>query len=409
MTTTRRSILLRAGQLARVVVSLLLSALLTSGILGCSTSKHNRHEADVEKVAQHGGGNGSGYLPAQQHAFATIDEVWTLGAKPVEMSALLPSGRGEFPVIFYLPGMGEPSAAGAAWRKAWARAGYAVVSVQPAASGPSLWSSSGARAGEFKAVAREQFSAGSLDQRVGMFNDALEELKRRKAGFGGEAFAHIDLSRLAVAGFDLGAQAAMAVAGENASGRGPYPAPEAVRCVIVLSPFADFSGAGFEQRFRSVRVPVLTVTSTDDIDAYGLVTTPSLRRAPFDYMPPGQKYLMSLYDAPHALLSGAESPTRPADTRREGAAARPSGDGDSSSGGGRRRKGHRGSDHTSEGSSAASEAKVPLEAWTGQLNRVERVTTAYLDAMVKADPIATEWLERDATRWLGDSAELLTK
>jgi hypothetical protein len=40
---------------------------------------------------------------------------------------------------------------------------------------------------------------------------------------------------------------------------------------------------------------------------------------------------------------------------------------------------------------------------------VERVTTAYLDAMVKADPIATEWLERNATRWLGDSAELLTK
>jgi hypothetical protein len=397
--------LLQAGKLAGAVLSVLLSALLTSGIVGCSPSKSSRHGDGGEKVSRHTSGNGPGYLPAQQHAFAAIDDVWTLGSQPVQMSALLPSGRGEFPVILYLPGLGEPSAAGAAWRKAWARAGYAVVSFQPAASGPSLWSSADARAGEFRTLAREQFSVGSLEQRVGIVREAIQELRRRKAGSGGEAFAHIDLSHLAVAGFDLGAQAAMAVAGEDASGRGTYPVPQGVRCVLVLSPFADFSGAGFEQRFRSVRVPVLTVTSTDDVDAYGLVTTPSLRRAPFQYMPPGQKYLMSLYDVPHALLSGAESPASQGEKRREGAATRPGGDGDSQGSGGRRRKGKRSASQPS----ASSEVKVPLEAWTDQLNRVQRVTTAYLDATVKGDPIALEWLERDATRWLGDSAELLTK
>jgi hypothetical protein len=52
---------------------------------------------------------------------------------------------------------------------------------------------------------------------------------------------------------------------------------------------------------------------------------------------------------------------------------------------------------------------VPPEAWADRLNRVERVTTAYLDVMVKSDPVAQEWLDRDATRWLGDSAELLVK
>jgi hypothetical protein len=248
-----------------------------------------------------------------------------------------------------------------------------------------------------------------LDERVGVVGETLDELKRRKAGSGSQAFTHIDLSRIAVTGFDLGAQTTMAVAGEDASGRGPYPLPAGVRCVVAFSPYADFSGAGFEQRFRSVRVPALTVTSADDTDAYGLVNTPALRRAPFQYMPPGQKYLMSVYDVPHALLGGAESPTGRGETRREGAAARPAGDGDSPSGGGRRRRGQRGGGQTSGGSTGGGEARVPPEAWADRLNRVERVTTAYLDAMVKSDPVAQEWLDRDATRWLGDSAELLVK
>jgi hypothetical protein len=53
-------------------------------------------------------------MPAQQHAFAAADEIWMLGSKPVEMSALLPSGNGSLPIILCLPGLGETSAADAA-------------------------------------------------------------------------------------------------------------------------------------------------------------------------------------------------------------------------------------------------------------------------------------------------------
>ena len=36
---------------------------------------------------------------------------------------------------------------------------------------------------------------------------------------------------------------------------------------------------------------------------------------------------------------------------------------------------------------------------------VEQVTTAYLDAYVKEDPIAQEWLQRNAPRWIGGRAQ----
>ena len=42
---------------------------------------------------------------------------------------------------------------------------------------------------------------------------------------------------------------------------------------------------GTEARFRDVRLPVLSVTSPEDTDAYGLVTTAAVRRAPYQYMP----------------------------------------------------------------------------------------------------------------------------
>jgi hypothetical protein len=44
-----------------------------------------------------------------------------------------------------------------------------------------------------------------------------------------------------------------------------------------------------------------------------------------------------------------------------------------------------------------------------ELAQVQSVTTAFLDATVKNDPIGSEWLSRNAQRWLGESADLRSK
>jgi len=41
--------------------------------------------------------------------------------------------------------------------------------------------------------------------------------------------------------------------------------------------------------------------------------------------------------------------------------------------------------------------------------QVQAVTTAYLDAVVRNDAAAAQWLKQNAKTWLGDSAELMTK
>src|SRR5262249_3854826 len=99
----------------------------------------------------------------------------------------------------------------------------------------------------------------------------------------------------------------------------PLPAlPATVKSVIVLSPYADFSGMATEGRFRDVRLPVLSITSPEDTDAYGLVTTAAVRRAPYQYMPPGGKYLLLLGAGPHSLLGGQEHPNEERESRGSG-------------------------------------------------------------------------------------------
>ena len=51
----------------------------------------------------------------------------------------------------------------------------------------------------------------------------------------------------------------------------------------------------------------------------------------------------------------------------------------------------------------------PGVSWATQLRNVQGVTTAFLDATVRDDGRAADWLARDAQRWLDGSASLLAK
>jgi len=173
----------------------------------------------------------------------------------------------------------------------------------------------------------------------------------------------------------------MIVAGERVQGVASTHWPASVKSVIALSPYADFAGMGIADDFRDIRMPVLGVTSGEDTDAYGLVTSASVRRAPFQYMPAGEKYLLVLAGAPHSLISGRETPERTAtDGVRDD--AQPI-DSRQRSRGGRRGFGGRG--ETGEPPSALS---PPSVNWKMELADTKSVSIAFLDATVKRDPVA---------------------
>lgn len=401
--STPRPVLHERRFATRRRAALLVAALAVCALPACGgKSAQQPDPAVVKQYADRG------YGPAHHYETAASQETWTVGSETVDVVLMVPAHAGTYPLVVYLPGLGEPPDAGAAWRKAWAQAGYAVLSAQPARFGPAIWSSSAAHAGDFYSIAKDAFSARSLAARAQLLQGILDEASRRQRGASGPTVAHFDMSHMAVAGFDLGAQTAMVAAGAHVAGVDPPPLPYGIKCVIALSPYADFSGTGTQSNFADIRLPVLSVTSPVDTDAYGLVTSAAVRRAPFQYMPAGQKTLLLLSVAPHSLLAGGVASGQAADkvgTNGTGlaideAAADPDIVGDESDGRPRKKR------HNS----SASDTQVARSSERAmEITQVQAVTTAYLDAVVADDPLALEWLKRNAQHWLGDSAELASK
>jgi predicted dienelactone hydrolase len=382
---------------ARVGAWLLIAAAANGATFGCAGKPSGKSDAAAVKAHAN-----AGYTPERRYQTTALQDTWLIESEPVDIRLLVPAQAGSYPLVFYFPGLGESPDAGLAWRQSWAQAGYAVLSAQPVKYGAAVWSSDRARVGDFLDIARDAFAAPSLATRTGLARALLDETWRRARSAQGTALGRIDMSRVAVAGYDLGAQTAMMIAGESVQGVELLQVPEGVKCVVALSPYADFSGMGTESNFSSIRLPVLSVTSAQDTDAYGLVKSAAVRRAPYQYMPANQKYLLVLSGAPHSLLAGTAVPAQGSPESGSEAEAEPGLMSEKSSASDESR-GHKKRQAPSS-SKETSSARRAIE-----VAQVQSVTTAFLDATVKNDPIGSEWLSRNAQRWLGESADLRSK
>lgn len=195
---------------------------------------------------------------------------------------------GALPVVVYLPGLGQEADAGQRWAAAWAQAGYAVLTVQPLADDAAAWRSPLARAGEFRAL-------GELHQGDALRSARRAALQRLIAGLQASppfAGATLDWQRSAVAGYEIGAQTVLDLAGDAAAWQ--------PRALIAISP-PPMTAAG-------PTPPLLVVTSDTDGDALGLVRDPAERRRAFEQRPAGSAWLLSPPGLSHAALSGTLAP-----------------------------------------------------------------------------------------------------
>jgi hypothetical protein len=379
-------------------------------LAGCAT-QHTAPTVDEAKVKQFAG---QGYLTDDHYGVATTMVTWATGARMFDVEITVPTKPGPFPLVIYLPALGESPNAGQAWRSAWAAGGYAVISIQPLAGDASAWSSPRALAGDFPVLAHERYSGTVMAARIEALRAALLELILRH-GRKEAPLDHIDLSHVAIAGYDLGAYTAMVIAGEKIQGAGAPILPIPISAVIALSPYSDFSGMPFGERYRAIRFPVFSITTDNDADPLGLVTSPSVRKAPFEYMPAGNKYLLTLFDLPHRTLAGGEAKQEPDEERRENRSPENGAGGDNNSQDGGRSNGHRRGRGNMGGlggpGRSASPDGMPLSPTTQAIGVtvIQGATTAFLDAYVKNDPIAREWLAKDAPRWIKDRGELKEK
>jgi len=346
------------------------------------------------------------YQPERRYSAESLSESWLSsdpaapGEIPVTLS--LPREAGRYPLIVYLPGLGEAADAGRAWRAAWVEAGYAVLSLQPARFGPGALQGRYAKSADFTALARENYAASALNERLRAVYSVLFELQKR-VDRSMPPFDRLDLQQTVLAGYDLGAQTVQALLGEPTAGVSRPALKHPPQAAILLSPYANAAAGGFARRFGEIGRPVLMATATEDSDSFGVVTSLAARLAPFTYMPAGDKYLLLLSGGSHRLLSGGplqapeEGSAEPGEQR--GAGGPPSGGGGGMGGG----PGGPG------GSAGGAMSAFPVASSARQIIAIQRLSVAFLDAQLKQDPIAREWLARDAERWLEPVGELRRK
>jgi dienelactone hydrolase len=297
------------------------------------------------------------------------------GARPHEVGlrvVLTRRAGGRAPVVVYLPGLGEPAGAGQRWAEAWASAGYAVLSLQPLDADAFAYRSELARSGEFNALGELHFGAELRRQRLQALRAAVAQLQALPDA----PWSELDWSRSAVAGFEIGAQAALDLAlADSRDGWQPS-------AVIALSPLPD-------PAWRAAPRPVLLIGSELDADPLGLLSRSSDRRQVWQALRSPDAYELVLPRVPHAGLAGSRPPEVVAEQDLKRAEAH---NGGGSGGGGRRGGGFEGGRPPGQVHAGGLRSGSPTEAARADLREAWRLSTAFLDMVLKDDAQARQRL-----------------
>lgn len=415
-----------------------------------------------------------GYAPAGAQVTAEITETWDHDGQQIDIAMIAPTQPGRYPLLIYLPSLGEDATAGKLWRETWAKAGYAVFSLQPRNIGQALSElrtqkpagadapppdeiadddsdedtdkkgdrpSRSARSSELRYLGHEFFAVDALKLRMQQLYWTYRQLRSR-IETAQAPFAGADLSRVVLAGYDLGAQTVTAVLGENFST--PLPENRDIHplAAIVLSPSIDLAEGNVRSRFQNLDLPMLVVTGSDDNDPYA-ISSGSARAAAWEFSPSGGKYLLQLSGDVHGLLAGSDMGGRLNARQRQkedggggwfgggrgnftGNAANPANPGNGGQGpfangyfgqgnqpaaagpadsslqyGGGSGHGHGGGRQGGPGMGGdGEEGKTGRELGYKQVAAVFSASCAFLDQIVKGDDFAQFWLNDKANTWL---------
>lgn len=361
-------------------------------------------ESKVKEFANHGYDSGIEYSTESLKLILSIDSIST------EINIVQPVRKGKYPLVIYLPGLGESNEAGKSIRQSWATSGYVVITFQSLKDDETIMSTAAAKEGDFSYIRHDRYSAEVISSRLTALNKFIENIKL-SADSNGSSLNNIDLDHVAIVGYDIGALTAMIVAGEEAPSIANPKSSLKLSCVVALSPYADFSGSAFNSRYQNIHLPVLSVTGDADDDTHGVVPI-TLHQAPFQFMPEGNKYLLLLAGATHSVIGNAMQTSEAFAADRDEAARRSDNE-NSGKGSGRSRGGRNGKkSSSSDNNNSSVPAKRPPASPTQRAMMavsIEQISTAFLNSYVKRDNLAMEWLRNHAQPWLYNMGQLKVK
>jgi hypothetical protein len=413
---------------ARPRALVLATALLLSA---CTSAPPNLGKVDRDAVARY---RAAGYVPGTQATIRTQIVGATVSEPPWTFRLTRPDDRGTHPLIVYLPTLGEPQDAPNRWIDVWARAGYAVLALQPLEEDARVWETPAARSGDFERIARARFSDDLMADRIARLAQRLNRIRQRSLQ-GDPDLAGLDWSRVALAGADLGAYTVQTLAvgafarpASSEAAAGVVAGwPIAPLAFLAISPYAGRPGPAPDAPAPG-HAPVLMISAREDVDPYGVVTDMAVRHRAFDRLGQGENYYFELGSATHRWLGGVPPApsSAPAPGPRPAAANRTEG-GDRRSRGGDARRGSAGdsmapeSDDDDAGADKNAHGAAAREKKAADLARerdralthdalsgvsFEAVSVAFFDAYLRQNPQARSWLADAAGKWLQDGDRL---
>ena len=203
------------------------------------------------------------------------------------------------PVILFSHGIGSSIENCAYLANTWTSNGFVCVLVQHPGSDENIWKGKVRILNEFKDAYERNWSSRARAEDLRFVLNVLEQLAASQP----QLAARIDMNRIGVGGIDLGALAALLLAGQVPPDHGQSLYDPRVKAVLAFSPPVRPTYTSYQETYQPITAPTLFVTGTKDDGIVGQ-TKAAQRRIPFDAMNQNQRYLITLDGGDHRMYGG---------------------------------------------------------------------------------------------------------
>ena len=233
------------------------------------------------------------------------EAVWYDAARgrAIPVKIYFPAVAGKAPVILFSHGIGASIESCDYLSKAWTAHGFVCVVVQHPGSDENIWKGKVRILNEFKGAYEQNWSSRTRAQDIRFVMDCLERLAESKP----QIAARVDMDRVGVGGIDLGALAALLVAGQVPPDYGESLHDPRIKAVLALSPPVRTMNISYREIYQPITAPTLFITGTKDDGIVG-PTKAIHRRIPFDAMDQCQRYLITIDGGDHRMYGGRVVP-----------------------------------------------------------------------------------------------------
>jgi dienelactone hydrolase len=228
----------------------------------------------------------------------------TASKRQMPLKIYYPESQGVFPVIIFSHGAGASKDSAEALGRFWASHGY--ISIHPThADSLALRNDD---AGLWEVVSTMLKDSNGWVERakdISLIIDSLDNLAKQAPQLQGK----MDRKRIGVGGHSYGAYTAQLIGGATIDIPGgakhqSFASPQ-VKAILLLSPQGRGQQGLTDSSWNQMNKPMMVMTGSKDQGAQGKGT--DWKREPFDFAPPGNKYLVFIKNADHFSFTGRQA------------------------------------------------------------------------------------------------------